>query len=501
MWMTGKLRSLNLRIGSVTMRKIFFRADGNAKMGLGHVIRSLALADMLKDQFHCEFIIRNPHDSLKRQIKELCHTIHVIPETTADLKEVEFIANNLLSGDEIVVLDGYHFRTEYQNAIKRNGAKLVCIDDIYEYHFYADVIINHAGGVSKEHYSKEAHTQVCLGPEYALLRKPFRDLANNSIAYPKGEHHVFICLGGADPKNDTLKVLQACENLDPRYTYHVVTGSAYQYKVELKEYVGQSPLSIHHYSNLSALEMAKTMAKCASAITSPSGIAYEYLSTGGTLFLVKIADNQNGPYNYYLKNKVARDFYQELELSSKTNGFPISFLGYSTKSKLIDGQQSKRYMRLFQALTLSVRPANETECLLYYEWANDPDVRRQSYSSHDISFDEHEKWFFEKILDKDYRMFVVEKAGKAIGQIRFSLNAGIATISYGLDKNYRGQGLGVSLLRIGCSELKKEIANIQIIGFVKKSNIPSSKAFEEIGSFKEEAKEYKDSFKYTILAL
>lgn len=482
-------------------RKIFFRADGNSKMGLGHLIRSLALLEMLKEDFHCNFITRSIQEPIRAQIRDQADSLIELELEVDVTNEADYLVRNYLDEECIIVLDGYHFKEDYQQSILSSGAKLVCIDDIYAYHFYADVIINHAGGLSKKHYSKEAFTQVCLGPEYALLRKPFRDLANYSIDYPKGEHHVFICLGGADPKNDILKVLQACENLDPRYTYHVVTGSAYQYKAELKEYLDQSPLTIHHYSNLSAKDMAKIMSKCASAITTPSGIAYEYLSTGGTLFLVKIAENQIGLYNYYLKSKAARDFFLELELSRKSASFPINFLGSSTKIKLIDGQQRKRYKRLFQSLTLTIRPAIETDCLRYFEWANDPEVRQQSYSSENISFHEHESWFFKKIIDKDYRMFVVEKEGRAIGQIRFSLNAGIATISYGLDKNYRGQGLGVSLLRIGCSELKKEIANIKIIGFVKKSNIPSSKAFEEIGSFKEEAKNYKDSFKYTILAL
>ncbi len=39
--------------------KIYFRADGNATMGLGHVIRSLALAEMSNDIFDCHFKIKH----------------------------------------------------------------------------------------------------------------------------------------------------------------------------------------------------------------------------------------------------------------------------------------------------------------------------------------------------------------------------------------------------------------------------------------------------------
>ena len=40
------------------LKKILFRADGNEEIGYGHVIRSLALADMLKENFECIFVTR-----------------------------------------------------------------------------------------------------------------------------------------------------------------------------------------------------------------------------------------------------------------------------------------------------------------------------------------------------------------------------------------------------------------------------------------------------------
>ena len=43
---------------------------------------------------------------------------------------------------KIVVLDGYHFDTNYQTKIKQKGCKLVCIDDLHDKHFVADIIIH-----------------------------------------------------------------------------------------------------------------------------------------------------------------------------------------------------------------------------------------------------------------------------------------------------------------------------------------------------------------------
>ena len=42
------------------MQKIYLRADASAAIGYGHFIRTLALADMLKDDFDCTFFTCHP---------------------------------------------------------------------------------------------------------------------------------------------------------------------------------------------------------------------------------------------------------------------------------------------------------------------------------------------------------------------------------------------------------------------------------------------------------
>jgi spore coat polysaccharide biosynthesis predicted glycosyltransferase SpsG len=48
---------------------------------------------------------------------------------------------------------------------------------MHAHHFVADAVINHAGGIEASRYSVEPYTQLCLGPAYALLRKPFIEAA------------------------------------------------------------------------------------------------------------------------------------------------------------------------------------------------------------------------------------------------------------------------------------------------------------------------------------
>jgi len=324
--------------------KVIFRADGNSQMGLGHVIRSLALADMLRADFECHFMIRNPLPTLKEQILAVCASIIELPETEAHESESQAIAANYLDGSEIVVLDGYHFRTAYQQILKKKGCKLVCIDDIHAYHFVADVVINHAGGVEASDYSAEPGTRFCLGLDYALLRRPFLQAAKQRD-FAEGRDAIFICLGGADPKNDTLKVLQKCEQLPEVPTCYVILGGAYPHRAALERFLEKSSLIVELLSNLNAEEMVRYMQRCSRAITSPSTIAYEYLSVGGELYLHQIADNQVDIFTYFTVEGLAFDF----------GDFPVQNARLiktllQTQGQKMTGQSDKSLLAVFKTL-------------------------------------------------------------------------------------------------------------------------------------------------------
>jgi len=77
-------------------KRIVFRADGNNKIGLGHMIRSLSLASILKDKFKCIFITQNPSDYLKEEIKKECTNYFILPETINYKQEVKEISKKYI---------------------------------------------------------------------------------------------------------------------------------------------------------------------------------------------------------------------------------------------------------------------------------------------------------------------------------------------------------------------------------------------------------------------
>ena len=316
-------------------QKVIIRADGNTEIGLGHVIRSLALADMLKEHFNCIFATRFLSTHIESEANKVCSLIIKLPET-----EDEHLSKFLsfITGDEIVVLDNYFYSTDYQKSIKDKGAKLVCIDDIHDKHFVADAVINHAGGSRSDDYSIENYTKLYLGFKYALLRRSFLETESTI----QDNNNVLICLGGADPNNDTLNVLDFVTKKCPEYNYHVVTGNAYVYKKELHSYTEKKD-NITLYASLNETEMCELMQNCSRAICSPSTVSLEYLcSTKGELYLSCIADNQNELYNYYIDNKIGFDISQFTQSEFLFNTDLIN--------ELFDGKQKDRIINIFNGL-------------------------------------------------------------------------------------------------------------------------------------------------------
>ena len=85
-------------------KKIYFRTDGNTDIGFGHVIRSLALADMLKDHFECIFATRFVNKYIIEEIEKSCSSYIKLKEGHNEHFD-EFLA--CVSKEDIVVLDNY----------------------------------------------------------------------------------------------------------------------------------------------------------------------------------------------------------------------------------------------------------------------------------------------------------------------------------------------------------------------------------------------------------
>lgn len=270
---------------------IIFRADGGLNIGMGHFIRTLALANMLNQSFNCVFATCNPTEYQIREMDAVCHQTVILSNDESHF--TKFL--NILNGDEIVVLDNYFFSTDYQRSIRAKGCKLVCIDDLHDKHFVADIIINHSLGITPDLYSMEAYTKVLTGYDYALLRQPYLD--DNTKSKNK-VYGAIIMMGGADPLNLTSKIIQLLNQTKFTKPIAVVSKS----EPSLTDW---DSMSISHFTNLNASQVLELMQASEFGIFPASTVAIEACAARLPFICGYFVDNQTDIYNSIRKHSLA----------------------------------------------------------------------------------------------------------------------------------------------------------------------------------------------------
>ena len=272
-----------------TKRKIYFRADAGPEIGYGHYIRSLALADILKQDFDCTMFTQTPTDYQLREAKEVCPIVSLPND---DSKFEKFL--DYLHGDEIVVLDNYFFTTDYQRAIKAKGCKLVCIDDMHDKHYVADVVINQGMGYSRHDFSVESYTILCMGLEYSLLRKHFLKITEyKSIKRTRGS--VVVAFGGSDPSNLTERYVTYLFEKSGITHIDAIIGDAYNGRLL------DSPI-VQYHKNLNADQVRNLFLCSEYAVLPSSTMMLEALACGVKIIGGYYVANQKHDYENFLSN-------------------------------------------------------------------------------------------------------------------------------------------------------------------------------------------------------
>lgn len=481
-----------------TKQRILFRADGSKLIGYGHVIRLLSLSAILRRDYTCVFVTQNPDKYLADQIKENCDEMIVLPSSSNFKKEALTISKTVCGLNDIVVIDGYGFDTNYQKKIKSNCFKLVCVDDLHEIDFVADAIINHSEGINQKDYSVKKHTRLYLGTPFAILRKSFlKSIPVANLLKKQSRNSVFINMGGTDPDNNTLKALKICLKNSSIRSINIVVGSFYKHTLELKKVISEyKEVKIELHSGLTEAEMCKAMKDSSAAICSSSTISYEYASVGGLLFVLQTASNQRNIYKFLIKSGVA---FKAEEFSKKYNSLNSTNLRktyFENRLKYFNGSSTQSLRNIFKQLEterdVTIRLANEKDVITYYKWVNDADVRNNSVNTSPVKLIDHKKWFLAKIKASGSALFVVNKKDKPIGQVRFDQTGSSAEIDYSIENKYRGMGYGEIALRLALIEFKKKQSHLKIMAKVKKGNIASNKVFVKLGFAKQRQSKIKN---------
>lgn len=505
----SRLNFAETRIFMKVDKSLFIRVDANTQTGTGHLMRCLALAHGWKNRGgESTFITACDSNELLLQLSHKGFKVIALESTFPDPTDWEDTAK-ILDGhpNTWVVLDGYHFDTTYQNRIKEAGHKLLLIDDIAHLkHYCADVILNQNINAERIMYSCDTTTQKLLGTYFALLRPEFLAFKGWKRNIPSIARKVMVMLGGGGTLKRLLKIIEAVQQADlQEMEVIVVVGAGMSGVGELAASISNSQ-SIRFVCN--PPNMAELMAWADIAVSASGSTCWELAFMGLSAILVVTSENQVNVANGLEQAGVAKnlgEFTDEnvnkiskyLQMLAEDNEcrLKMSKLG----RKLVDGRGIERVYAALENEGLYLRLVDSEDCCLLWKWANDPECRRMAINQEPIAFEEHTKWFKNRLLSDDTLILILEKNSIAIGQIRFDRNhSDEAEIDIYVEKGYRGLSLGTYLLREGTQyylnylSLNRRYVKT-VVGHIRPENDISCRAFEKAGFRRKDSKRIKDA--------
>jgi spore coat polysaccharide biosynthesis predicted glycosyltransferase SpsG len=249
----------------------WIRADASAPVGLGHVMRCVAIAEEVASRgIEVRFVVAAPHDVAVGILARRGFASMTIPEP----HDAGWL--HALGAGDVVVFDGYHFSTADWSAAQALGATVVVIDDTGITDGDVDVIVNPDGLAAEPPRST---VRVLAGPRYALVRREFVARRHERGA---AKEPLVLTFGGSDPYGALTTVLELLGTARPFERTLAVVGPAAT--------IGALPNDVERVVDPGRL--ADVFDGAGVVVSAAGTTAWELLCMGVPTGLVQVADNQ-----------------------------------------------------------------------------------------------------------------------------------------------------------------------------------------------------------------
>ena len=261
------------------------RADASDLIGVGHVMRSLALGEALLD---AAFDVVLASVDLPAGMREEARKCGI---TVVDLQCEPFgfddaLATLSLNG-AVLVIDGYKFEREFFEILENRATNFAVIDDNVETKALApSVVINQNPHAIPEMYAHlSGEPQLLLGLQYALLRREVREVTKQLIDPVAGK--VFVAMGGSDFLKLTSPIVDGLKDLDIEICVAIGPTNGQRQQIE------ETVKSIPRARVILQADYITELASSSLAILAAGSSLWEAAALGVPTIGLIVADNQS----------------------------------------------------------------------------------------------------------------------------------------------------------------------------------------------------------------
>lgn len=261
---------------------LFLRGEGGLELGMGHISRLVSIANHLSSL---------PFDSVSFALVYSKPNVHSFIrnqgfQSVSFSSESEFIKQ--VTSNDVVVVDGYNFDSNWLKAIHDKSAKLIYIDDTQHVDLASvDIVINHTPGYSRRDFNVSDSALLFLGPKYCMIRPEFlQDVQSKNI---ESISQIAVSLGTSNTGNLLDNLLRLLKAEFPNAHFHVIPGD----NVVSEEVIDSTD---QVYSFLTSEEMINLFDNCDLGVFPMSTIYMEALARKMMVAGGYFVDNQKVVY-------------------------------------------------------------------------------------------------------------------------------------------------------------------------------------------------------------
>lgn len=468
--------------------RVAIRTDSSARIGGGHVGRCLALAQALDSRGHeIRFVCRDLPGSLTPQIAAAGFSAAILSGDAGEDAAATLAALADFSPDWVVV-DSYALDAMWERTLRATGCRVLVIDDLADRPHDCDVLIDvNRVDATDYHGLVPAGARLLLGPRFALLRREFAEARGADEAGETAPSaNALFFFGAADGTGMIERSLDALERIPGRdFVAHVVVTAANTRRQAIVERCRTMAGVICHDS---VADMAMLISSMGFAVGGGGTTLWERCCLGLPTLAVCLVNNQRLQLATATDLGLVRFAGDVAEMTVERLAAAIGPFAADEKGRaalrragriMVDGLGADRVAALVDPLVLTPATADDTK--MVWEWANDPDVRSNSFSPDPILFDSHKAWFARRLADPRCRIFIATRDGAPVGQVRFECEGPHAVIDISVASAMRGRGFGSLLLLRAVERYHAEFPAMGLTAEIKHGNLASRAMFRAAG--------------------
>jgi UDP-2,4-diacetamido-2,4,6-trideoxy-beta-L-altropyranose hydrolase len=286
---------------------ILIRCDSSNIIGTGHIMRCLNLCEYTTENTYT-FVCKNFSHNISQKILDASHNLILLDYCTEpelnkydtwigctcnqELEQLVKIVSEK-KYDQIII-DHYGIDWVIEKELSKYTNKLIVISDIYESTHWCDEFINYNSDnielLTKLNLNPK--TVIKCGAEHVIINKKFKQ--HKKISFRPKVEKMCIMLGGSDPFNYTLQILEQINNLvqNNNIIVYVIIGKANTNVNSIKTFVSnyKNYILLFDINYDKLIQLYLDIDLC---IGSLSITAYERLYLNIPQICLKIVDNQN----------------------------------------------------------------------------------------------------------------------------------------------------------------------------------------------------------------